>query len=307
MLHEAQQLSPEVAGIRLNIGLAYYRQNKFQEAIPAFESVVRDNPGSLQGRYLLGLCHFFTGDYSAAVSTLEPLESQESNDLNFLYVIAISAWKSKQPQLEQRALARLVEIGGNSPEFHLLIGKAHLNREEYDDAIKELELAAQASPRLPFVHFNLGLAHMKKQEFDEARSEFLKDSAIEPDVPYNYDQLGIIEANQQRARQAEQYFKQALRLDPDLASSRYQLARVYQSEGEYAKALSEIDIAARLQPQNTSIHYLRGQILQHLRRMQEARAEMQKATQISNDARNRRQQELESPAENPELMQQPEP
>jgi len=50
MLHQAQQLSPEVAGIRLNIGLAYYRQNKFQEAIPAFESVVRDNPGSLQGR-----------------------------------------------------------------------------------------------------------------------------------------------------------------------------------------------------------------------------------------------------------------
>ncbi len=148
---------------------------------------------------------------------------------------------------------------------------------------------------------------MKKQEFDEARSEFLKDSVIEPDVPYNYDQLGIIEANQQHGKQAEQYFKQALRLDPDLASSRYQLARVYQSEGEYAKALSEIDIAARLQPQNTSVHYLRGQILQHLRRTQEAGAEMQKATQISNDARNRRQQELESPAENPELMQQPEP
>jgi Flp pilus assembly protein TadD len=43
------------------------------------------------------------------------------------------------------------------------MGKAHLNREEYDDAIKELRLAAQASPRLPFVHFNLGLAHMKKR------------------------------------------------------------------------------------------------------------------------------------------------
>ena len=48
-----------VAGIRLNIGLAYYRQNEFLKAIPPFESVVRDQPDALQPRYLLGLCYFF--------------------------------------------------------------------------------------------------------------------------------------------------------------------------------------------------------------------------------------------------------
>jgi tetratricopeptide (TPR) repeat protein len=217
-------------------GQAALEQGLLKDAEQDFHGIIAVEPHSAGAYANLGVVYMREKQWKPAlamlpVSTLEPLESQESNDLNFLYVLAISAWKSKQPHLEQRALARLVEIGGNSPEFHLLIGKAHLNREEYDDAIRELELAAQASPRLPFVHFNLGLAHMKKLEFDEARSEFLKHSAIEPDVPYNYDQLGIIEANQQHARQAEQYFKQALRLDPDLASSRYQLARVYQSEG----------------------------------------------------------------------------
>ena len=92
-------------------------------------------------------------------------------------------------------MARLLEVGGDSPEFHLLMGKAHLNREEYDNAIKELQLAAHASPRLPFVHFYLGLTAMKKQDFDTAEAEFLKDAEIEPDVPYNYDQLGLIEAD----------------------------------------------------------------------------------------------------------------
>ena len=69
------------------------------------------------------------------------------------------------------------------------MGKAHINRQEYDDAIKELELAAKANPKLPFVHFNLGIAYYKKQELARAKEEFLKDAALEPDVAYNYDQL----------------------------------------------------------------------------------------------------------------------
>jgi tetratricopeptide (TPR) repeat protein len=155
MLHKAEKLNPGVAGIRRNIGLAEYRQGKFEEAIPAFLSAMEDDPTSVQARYLLGLCYFFRQDYGNAVSTLQPLAEVEWNDLKFLYVLAISGWQAKQPELEQRTMARLIEIGANSPEFHLLMGKAHLNREEYDDAINELQLAAQASPKLPFVHFSL--------------------------------------------------------------------------------------------------------------------------------------------------------
>ena len=123
---------------------------------------------------------------------LEPLWAQASNQLNYLYVLGIAAGKSARPELEQRALGRLAEIGQDSAELHLLQGKAHINREEYDDAIKELELAAKANPKLPFVHFNLGIAYYKKQELARAKEEFLKDAALEPDVAYNYDQLGLV-------------------------------------------------------------------------------------------------------------------
>ena len=62
------------------------------------------------------------------------------------------------------------------------MGKAHLNRGEYDDAVKDLDDAAKADPKLPFVHFNLGLAYVHKQDYDRARIEFRKDVAVEPDV-----------------------------------------------------------------------------------------------------------------------------
>ena len=158
---------------------------------------------------------------------------QASGQLNYLYVLGIAANKAGRADLEQRALSHLVEIGQNSPEFHLLMGKAHLNREEYDEAITELELAAKGDPSLPFVHFNLGMAYLKKQDLEHAKAEFLKDIAIEPDVTYDYDQLGQVYYLQQQDQEAEKMFRKALHLDPQLASSHFQLARVYQRENRY--------------------------------------------------------------------------
>jgi len=305
LLHEAQRLAPGVAGIRLNIGLVYYRQNEFQKAIPSFESVVQEAPNAVQPRYLLGLCYFFTEHYADAASTLEPLWPQESDQLNYLYVLGIAAGKVKQSELEQRALTRLVETGQNSPEFHLLMGKAHLNREEYDEAIQELGLAAKGNPNLPYLHFNLGMAYLKKQDFDRAREEFLRDIAIEPGVAYDYDALGVVYFEQQKDGDAEKNLLTALKLNPDLVSSRYELAKVYQREEKYLQALKEIDAAQKGSPDNSSIHYIRGQILQKLGRTQEARAEMQQVAGMDKAARDKRERELEAPVPSPEVTAEP--
>src|SRR3981081_4414728 len=54
MLHKAEKLAPDVAGIRLNIGLAYFRQNDFVRAIRPFESVGHRTRDSYQAVSLCG-------------------------------------------------------------------------------------------------------------------------------------------------------------------------------------------------------------------------------------------------------------
>src|SRR5580658_6419183 len=71
-LQAAERLAPKIPGIRLNIGLVYYRQADYRQAIAPFESVLRDQD-SRQARYLLGLCYFFTERYADAAATLQPL------------------------------------------------------------------------------------------------------------------------------------------------------------------------------------------------------------------------------------------
>lgn len=304
MLRKAEHLSPKLVGIRLNIGLVYYRQNEFLKAIPVFESVVRDEPEVVQPRHLLGLCYFFAERWADTARTLEPLWAEESNQLSYLYVLSIAAHRSGLKELDEKATAQLIKSGEGSPEFHLFMGKAHLNLEQYDLALADFQAAAQANPKLTFVHFNLGLTYLRKQDYEHARDEFLQDAAVEPDLALNYDELGDVYTLLQQDDDAERSYREALRRDPQLVNSYVGLAKIYQRQEKYQQALSAINAAGKLDAHRTDIHYLRGQALLHLGRKPEGKKELETAVRIDNEKRAERQKQVESgTVPSPELLQ----
>jgi tetratricopeptide (TPR) repeat protein len=306
MLHEAERLMPQTAGIRLNIGLAYYRQNEFLKATPPFESVVRDQPDALQPRYLLGLCYFFAERWIDAAATLEPLWSQESTKLPYLYVLSNAAHRAGKKELDDRASAQLIKIGDGSPQYRLFVGKYYLNLDQFDLALAEFQAAAAANPKLPFVHFNLGLTYAKKQQYDQAREEFLKDAEIEPDLALNYEELGDLYGQLQDEKNAEKSYREALRRDPRLVSSHLGLAKIYQRQEKYAAALTEVDAAVKTDPARGDVHYMRGQILLHVGRKEEAKKELEAAVRINGESHSGHKQGSETEAvPSPELLQDP--
>jgi tetratricopeptide (TPR) repeat protein len=308
MLHKAEKLAPELAGIRLNIGLVYYRQKNFLAAIEPFEAFVQQVPGSYQARYLLGFCYFFNSRWQDAVATLEPLWEQvpASDQLNYLYVLGRAAENAKNTALEEKAYARMAEVGQGSPEFRMIMGKAHLNRGEYDDAVRELEAAAQVDPKLPLVHYYLGMTFVGKQDYERARAEFQKDLVFEPNAAFTYEQIGKVESTLQNEEQAAKDFGRAVKLDPRLVESRMGLAKIELQKKEYPAALAQLDEIIRLEKNNASARYLRGQVLLHMGREKEGREELAVSTKMLNDQRAARHKELEGePVASPELTREP--
>lgn len=305
-LRTAERMAPKVAGIRLNIGLVYYRQENFPAAIPPLESVLRDQPDSNQARHLLGLCYFFTEKYADAVSALEPMWPEASTDLSYLYVLAIAAGKAGRSALENKAMERLLAVGRDSAELHLFAGKAYLARAEDDKAIAELERAAEANSRLPFVHYNLGIAYRRRQDFARAKAEFLKDAEIEPDVAYNYDQLGVVCYFLEQDEEAERYYREALRREPRLTSSYFGLAKIYKEKGKLSQALAALESAGRLDSASAGIHYLTGQVLSEMHRREEAKSEFDIALRLRKEKRDTVEREFsgEQPAD-PQLTAEP--
>ena len=298
-LRQAEQLAPKLAGIRLNIGLAYYRQADYRHAIAPFESVVRDAPDNEQARYLLGQCYFFTDRFVEAADMLEPLWQQQSKDLVYLYVLSLSAENADRHALSERAVRRMAEVGGDSAEVHLFLGKAMLQLEAYDDALRELTAAAEANPKLPLVHYHLGLLHSKKGDYPRARDEFLKDIAVEPDIAFNYDELGNVYFLLNDDSGAEKSYQQALTRDPKLFTAHLGLVKVYQRQNQNEKALAQLQVAGQLDPSSSRVHYLRGQILMRLGRKDEAKKELDTSIRMSSARRDRREKELEGGASDP--------
>lgn len=146
-LEQGARLASGVPGVRLNIRLTYYSEAEYKAAARAFESVLRDDPASAQARYLLGMCYLFTGRYDGTMERLEPLWDAQSNSFSCLYVLAVAADETGRREIEERAARRLVEVGENTAELHLLIGKANLQRLKNDEALSELQQAAHLNPR----------------------------------------------------------------------------------------------------------------------------------------------------------------
>jgi len=143
-LKKAEKLAPRMAGVRLNIGLVEFRLGNYAEAIAPLQSVLRDEPRSAQARYLLGMCQVFTDQFGEAAETLEPLWQERSGDVMYLYVLGIAANKAGKKELDERAMKRMLEVGESTPEFHLIMGKAYLQHQEYDTAFAELRKAEEA-------------------------------------------------------------------------------------------------------------------------------------------------------------------
>jgi tetratricopeptide (TPR) repeat protein len=302
-LRQAEHMMPGESGIRLNIGLAYFRQGEFLKAIAPFESVVREQPDSAQARNLLGQCYFFTGGWANAATTLEPLWPQESQEPRYLYMLSKAAHFAGRKDLDERAWAQFMKAG-DTPEFHLLMGKDLLELEKYDTALSELDTAAEANPKLPFVHFYLGQTYLKKQDYARARDEFLKDAALDPDLALNYEELGEAYWLMQRDDDAEKSYREALRRDPRLVNSYVGEAKIYQRAGKYLQALSAIDAAGKLDAGRTDIHYLRGQVLLRMGRGEEGKKELEAAVRIDNERRAEREKQVEGDSvPSPELLQ----
>jgi tetratricopeptide (TPR) repeat protein len=304
--NKAERLAPKMTGIRLNIALVKFRQEKYAEAIAPLKSVLQDEPDSDQARYLLGLCELFTNRFAEATQTFESLWEHMSGDVMYLYVLGIAAHQAGDKELDDKALTQLVAVGGDSPELHLILGKAHFQHQEYDPALAEFQKAMATNPQLPLLHFHLGMTYKELDRDAEAEQEFLKDLTIDPGLPDDHYQLGQLYSRQQKDAEAEKEYRETLKRDAQRSGAWFGLAKIYERQEHYGEALKAATEAAKLAPDSRLVHFLRGQILQKLGRTEEARVEFATAKKLMNQGLQEDREKMERlPATDPALKHLP--
>lgn len=272
---EALVLRPNLAGLQVDLGLAYFKLGDDKHAIQVLEPLAKASRDNQRVIILVGMAYYSLGQYQDAVPYLARATEHDSSNLELLLDLGHSCLLSKQRQCVLDAYNRIAAVNANSVEAHMLKGEALDEVKDTLGAIQEFQAAVVANPVETNVHFGLGYLLWTQKRYPEAAAHFkaelandpghlqsklyLADTDIQmgnldvgrrilevlvktnPSIVMAHLDLGIVDSEIGKRAEAIVELRKAIGLDPGNVDAHWRLARLYQSEGMKSQAAKEFE------------------------------------------------------------------
>jgi tetratricopeptide (TPR) repeat protein len=285
---KALSLRPDMPGLRLNMGIALFKEGSYNEAIRVFEPLLKAEPASSPEAQrlilLLGMSRYGLGEYAAASPFLTQASSQDPQNLPLLLTLAQSCLLSKQFQCVLDAYHRIVALNAESAEADMLVGEALDEMKDADGATREFRAAIAANPKEPNAHFGLGYLLWTQKQYEEAAHEF--QAELENTPGYTQAMLYLADADIQlnRMDEARPLLEKINNSSPSVSMARLDLGIVYAEIGRNEDALRELKAAEELKPTDVNAHWRLGRLYRSMGETANAKREFDKASSLNKAA-----------------------
>jgi len=285
----------EDLAIRFNLGLALFKAARFPEAAEELARVVEKQPENKGALLLLAECYLQQANSAKVVELLAPHEAAYGEDRAYAFLLGSALVQENDLKRGQIFIDRVLR-GGDSAEAHLLMGAAHLRARDLQAARDELRRAAELNPSLPTVHSLLGKALQLMGDGQGAEAAFRGELEINPnDFDANLN-LGILKRDEGAFDEALAYLTRAARLRADDLTVLHALGSLYVSSGAYQKACDTLEPLVKRAPEFQQGHVLLAMTYARLGRTQDAERERAIARRL---AAERQKKEDARPADRP--------
>jgi len=251
----ALETDPGQAGIRFNLGLALYKTGSLEEAAAEFREVLKRDASQRAALLLLADCELQLGDDAAVVALLQPHEAELLDDHLFAYLLGTALIQTNDLERGQAVIDRLFR-DGESAEGHLLMGIQHMRRVDSREAVTHLQKAAELNPELPTVHSVLGVALMNNGDRPGAMAAFRRELKTNPNDFQANLRLGLLLRDEDRLDEARDYLQRAARLRPKDPDVLYGFARIQLGKDELAAAQKTLEELTASAPEFEGGHVL---------------------------------------------------
>jgi tetratricopeptide (TPR) repeat protein len=164
------------------LGRAKYSENRFTEAISAFQQSLKLDPGNVKAEDNLGLSYAGLDrneEALAAYKTAILWQAQVAQKNPGPYIDLGSLLLDQgRPQEAAPYLLEAIEIAPLESKTHELLGKAYARLEEFGKAQTELEKAVELSPQSGNLHCMLAPVYRKQGLAEKAQLEFDRCAAL---------------------------------------------------------------------------------------------------------------------------------
>jgi len=140
----------------------------------------------------------------------------------------------------------------NNALIHLNLASSFIRENNFDKAIKELNLAAKFDPESVEPHAILALIYSSQNQLNLATLEYeiaLKNaSKIQPKNVSIYKNLGAVYIQQKKIKEAQKTYQLIIELAPQDAEAHFYLANIHDELKERPKAVEELKKALQIRP-----------------------------------------------------------
>ncbi len=161
----AAALRPDDMKYLANLGSAYIFQGKFAAAATCFQKAIDIRP-TKSAYSNLGLMHFYTGNYNAAIEAqraaveLQPNDHLARANLGDTLLAAGFAVEARQAFEDANRMATsALQVNPNDPLILIDMAWIKTDLQEHDEARKLIERALKLIPDDPYAHYYNGLIH----------------------------------------------------------------------------------------------------------------------------------------------------
>ena len=253
-----RDLEPNTAEVRANLGLIYFEERKFNQAVPELRRALKLKASLTNSGFILAMSLSELGQFSEAVPGLE--KGFRSANLEMKRMCGLQLERAytglKRDNKAVEVALELERIFPNDPEVQYHDGKIFGNF-----AFLTMQKLWQASPDSVWRHQAEGEALESQGSFEAAIGQYREVLARDPQRPGIHYRLGrILLARSQKTgapgdtTAAAKEFEQELQLDPANANAAYELAEIDRNAGRFDDAQKYFELALKGHPDFEEAH-----------------------------------------------------
>ncbi|MCU1266920.1 MAG: hypothetical protein JWM21_3238 [Acidobacteria bacterium] len=272
--NEAIKRDPTLYGAWQDLGLAYIKASRWDEAVKVFSDLAQRQPSSVEAAYFHALSLYNAGNMAQAEQEARRALRVDAGAVEAHTLLGIVLASRGNANAEAAdALSQAIALNPNSFDAQLYLGRVQYALKDYAGSVRSLRAAVLLNPRHVEARFFLGTALESAGDSDAAMAEYQSLSKSDPDSAIGQLGLGALLVKQGKVSEAVAVLRRAATLDPSEFEAHWALGRALALQEKYADAVASFEKAIALAPNRSDAHYQLGLSLKRLGRTAEANRE----------------------------------
>jgi tetratricopeptide (TPR) repeat protein len=245
-LQRAVELKPGFYEAEVLLGTLLAESGRSEEAIPHLRAAVEIRSDNDRVLMMLGLQYFQQRYYPDAIQILEKAVRLDPSEPDPRFLLIQALYRNLE---YERALSFALATRDKFPESalaHYHVGAQFSNFGKLPEAREQLEIALRKDPQLREARVMLGDVLFRMGKPEESLVQFRQAVAEDPKLISAHAGAGKALIQLKQYPEAAAAMEQAIRIDPNLASLHLYLSQAYRALGRAEEAKTEAALFSRL-------------------------------------------------------------